>query len=298
MRQNIAFGGTPEIIHNGGSSVEWTPTAVQGAWNFASSAKFEIDSGANNDEATFAEETPTTIDMSGFSAFTGKVDLETYDSVQNSLTIQFDNAGVLVGNSVNLNDFIDTGEFTEQSFAIAKSFFGLTTQLLDGMSLKLGVTGGSQPKVIFDDFQFEATGNPAIFTSTTPVDTRFHVKEVVIRIEDAFDSTLANATVPNIPINTLLGVASLTNGINVSIVTAKADPFTATLRNLGDFLAVGIELFGVSGDATNTGFSLSLKFPEPVVLEGSSGDFISLTINDNLSGLTRFTAVARGALEV
>ncbi len=71
MNQNISFGGTPEIIHNGGTSVEWTGTAIQGTWNFADAGKITITTADNNDEASFAEETPTTIDMSGFTTLTG-----------------------------------------------------------------------------------------------------------------------------------------------------------------------------------------------------------------------------------
>ena len=132
MNQNVTFGGTPEIIHNGGTSVEWTGTAIQGTWNFADTGKVSLTAAENNDSATFSEETPTTIDLSGFTALTGKVDLDIYNSVNNTLIIVFDLAGVPVGNSVNLDVYIDTGNFTEQSFAIPKADMGLTGQLVDG----------------------------------------------------------------------------------------------------------------------------------------------------------------------
>jgi hypothetical protein len=41
-----------------------------------------------------------------------------------------------------------------------------------------------------------------------------------------------------------------------------------------------------------------IEFPEPIILNGTNDDFLSYTINDNLSGLLQFTAAARGALEV
>ena len=299
MNQNIAFGGTPEIIHNGGSSVEWTGSAIQGTWNFADGGKVTLTSANNNDEASFAEESPTTIDLSGFTSLTGKIDLDTYNATNNSFIIQFDLAGVAVGNSVNLNDYMDTGNFSEQNFVVPKADMGLTTQLIDGFTITLTRTGGTKPTMKFDDIQLEETGNSAVFKSTTPLGTRFHITEIRIRIEDAISTVLTDASMPNLLIDQLLGVSSLSNGIVFNRVQKGKILFSATLRNLGDFLEVGSDLINASGNATNTGFTLLLKFPEPIILEGNkSENFLSFIINDNLSGLTRFTAVARGAIEV
>ena len=144
MNQNVAFGGTPEIIHNGGTSTQWTGSAVQGAWNFADSGKISLTSANNNDEALFAEETPTTIDMSGYTTLTGKINLTTYNAINNTLTVAFDNAGTLVGNSVNINDYIDTQlTGTEQNFVIPKADMGLTSQLIDGFSIILNRSAGA-----------------------------------------------------------------------------------------------------------------------------------------------------------
>jgi len=299
MNQNISFSGTPEIIHNGGTTTEWTGTAIQGTWNFADGGKVTLTSGNNNDEASFAEETPTTIDLSGFTTLTGKIDLDTYNSTNNSLFVEFDNAGTLVGNNVNLNDHIDIGDFTEQNFIIPKADMGLTTQLVDGFTITLARTGGAKPTMKFDDIQLEASGDSAVFKATTPLGTRFHITEIRIRIEDVFDSTLANSSIPNFPINQLLGVSALSNGIVFSRVQKGKTLFSVTLKNLGDFLATGSNLINATGNATNSGFTLLVEFPEPIVLDGGIDEnFLSFTINDNLSGLTRFTAAARGSLEI
>ncbi len=298
MNQNIAFSGTPEIIHNGGSSVEWDATAIAGTWNFADVGKVTITSANNNDAASFAEEGATTIDMSGFTALTGKVDLDIYNPNNNSIVIQFDNAGTLVGNSVDLNDFIDTGDFSEQNFVIPKADLGLTTQLLDGMTLTITRIGGTKPTIKFDDIQFEASGDPAVFKATTPIGTRFHITEIRIRMEDAISTVLTDASMPNLLIDQLLGVSALTNGIVFNRVQNGKTLFAVNLKNLGDFLATGSNLINFTGNATNTGFTLLVEFPEPIILEGGAdNNFLSFTISDNLSGLTRFTAAARGAIE-
>jgi len=299
MNQNISFSGTPEIIHNGGTSTEWTGTVIAGTWNFADSAKVTITGADNNDAASFAEETPTTIDMSGFTALTGKVDLDTYNVNNNGIVIQFDNAGTAVGNSVNLNDFIDTGDFAEQNFVVPKADLGLTTQLLDGMTLTITRSGGAKPTIKFDDIQFEQTGNPAVFKATTPLSTRFHVTEIRIRVEDALSAVLTDGSMPNIDPGAILGVASLTNGIAFSRVQAGKTLFSVLLKNLGDFFATGSNAINITGNATNQGLTLLVEFPEAIVLEGGeSENFLSFTVNDDLSALSRFTAAARGALEI
>ena len=299
MNQNIAFSGTPEIIHNGGSTTEWTGSAIAGAWNFADGGKITITSANDNDAASFAEEGATTIDMSGFTALTGKVDLDIYNPNNNSIIIQFDNAGVAVGNSVNLNDFIDTGDFGEQNFVIPKADLGLTTQLLDGMTLTINRIGGTKPTIKFDDIQFEAVGDPAVFKATTPLGTRFNITEIRLRLEDAISAVLTDGSMPNIDPNAFFGVASLANGILFSSVQKGKTIFSVTLKNFGDFFATGSNAIDITGNATNSGITLVIEFPEPVILEGGeSENFLSFTISDNLSDLTRFTAAARGALEV
>lgn len=306
MNQNVAFSGTPEIIHNGGTSAEWTGTAIQGTWNFADSAKVTITSADNNDEASFAEETPTTIDMSGFTALTGKVDLDIYNSTNNSIIVQFDNAGVAVGNSVNLNDFIDTGDFTEQNFVVPKADLGLTTQLLDGMTITITRLAGTKPTIKFDDIQFEQTGDPAVFKATTPLGTRFHITEIRIALADNITgiTTVAGATetatVPNLGFDDFMGITSpLTNGILFSRVQAGKTLFSVSIRQLGDFLATGSNIVNHISDGTNTFITILVEFPVPIVLEGGeSENFLAFTINDDLSGLLQFTAAARGALEI
>ena len=91
----------------------------------------------------------------------------------------------------------------------------------------------------------------------------------------------------------------MTNGIAFSRVQQGKTLFSVILKNLGDFLATGSNLINATGNATNTGFTLLVEFPEAILLEGGETEnFLSFTINDDLSGLTRFTAAARGAVEI
>ena len=252
----------------------------------------------DSDEATFTVDSSHIWNADDFVSFTGKIDLDIYNSVNNTILLEFGLDGVLVGNSVNLNNFIDTGDFAEQSFVIPKAEFGLATQNFNSMRLTITRSGGTKPTIKFDDFQWENTGTPIIFSSTTPAGTRFHITEIRIRIEDAISTVLTDASMPNLLVDQLLGVGTLANGIIFSRTEDSKILFSVTLKNLGDFLATGSDLINATGNATNTGFTLVVTFPEPIVLKGGLGNSLSFTINDNLSGLSRFTAAARGAIEI
>jgi len=276
----------------------WPGTAVQGTWDFASAGKFTITDANDNDEATFTVDSAHIWNATQFVSFTGKVDLDTYNATNNSILLEFGLNGVLVGNSINLNDFIDTGDFAEQSFVIPKEDFGLDVNDFNSMRLTITRTGGARPDIKFDDFQWENTGTPIVYKATTGLGERFHITEIRIRIEDVISSVLTDGSMPNIDPSALLGVSTLTNGIVFSRVQRGVTLFSVTLKELGDFFATGSNAVNITGNATNTGLTLVVTFPEPIILEGRSDEFLSFTINDDLRGLTRFTAAARGAVEI
>lgn len=306
MNQNVTFGGTPEIIHNGGSSVEWTGSAIAGAWNFADGGKVSLTAGDTGDEATFAEETPTTIDLSGFTTLTGKINLTIYNAANNTLSISFDNAGTPVGVSVDIDDYIDTGLIgAEQSFAIPKADMGLTTQLVDGFTVSLSRTGGTKPTMTFDDIQLEETGASAVFVMSTPANTKYYIDAIRLNIVDNVTGITTvvgateNATMTNISYDAILGVSALGNGIVFKRTQNGIVKESETLHKIGDFLEIGANIVNLIGDGTNTYLTLEIPYKEPIIMDGNGAENnISLTINDNLSGLLGFTAIAIGSLEL
>ncbi|KKN06316.1 hypothetical protein LCGC14_1078430 [marine sediment metagenome] len=108
----------------------------------------------------------------------------------------------------------------------------------------------------------------------------------------------ANATLQGLAYNALLGVSALTSGITFQRVQDGETNLSVSLRQLSDFLAAGFSVADAISDGTNTLVALEVDFSEPIVLSGGPDNFLSLTINDNLSDLLQFTATARGALEV
>lgn len=302
MNQNVSFGGTPELITNGSDSAAgWSEAIIAGTWDFnadtgLTGSSVSITSANNNDEATFSDTGST--DFGAHTALTGQIRLETYSSINNSIILQFQIDNVDVGNSIDLNDFIDTGILNSyQGFVIPKGDFGITTQHVDEMDISITRTGGTKPIIRFDDIQIEQTGTPLIYKVTTPKDTVFCITEIRIAIADALASTVADGTMEGLSYDKLLALTALSNGIIFQRSQGGEVIFSITLKQLGNFLSTGSDLVNHISDGTNTFITLLIVFPQPIVLDGSKEDFLSFTINDNLSGLLQFTAAARGAIK-
>lgn len=299
MNQNIGFSGNPLLIFDG-VGAGWTSSIIAGDWDFTDAGKVSITTANNNDQALWdgSDGAYGSTDMNDYTALTGLVDLDIFSPINNGMIVQFLFQGATVGNSVNLNDIIDTGIFTEQSFAIPKAVFGLTTQTIDQMTILIERTGGAKPTIKFDNFQWQETGTPATFKVTTPLGTRFHITELRLRLTADIDSTLSNNSMPNIDYNTILGVPKLTNGIVFSRLQKGKVSFAVSLKCLDDFFATGSNLIISTGNASKLGITLVVEFPKPIILEGDDGsNFFAFTIADDLSALTRFTGFARGAIE-
>lgn len=287
----------------------WPGTAVAGTWNFADSGKITITQGLNNDEATFTVDSAHIWNMQHFVSFTGKIDLDTYDPALNSIILEFGLDGVLVGNSIDLNDFIDTGNFAEQSFVIPKAELGLTTQNINSMRILITRSGGQRPTIKFDDLQWENTGTPFTFEPQINGTSVFHVEELVFTYKDNIDSvstidvsTAATAeavTNKALDPDMILGLASLTNGWVITRTKAGKTLFSATIHDLGSHMAAGATVTELitAPDSSSTQVVMRAQFKRDLVLTGDPNDTITIQINDDMSGLERFTVSARGGLE-
>ena len=302
MNQNVTFGGTPELIFDGTDTGAWTSALVSGIWDFADGGKVTITTAENLDNAIWDD--TGTIDMATHTALTGKVDLDIYSDVNNAIILQFGLAGVNVGNAVNLDDFIDTGDFTEQSFAISKDSFGISSQTVDDMDITIIRLGGSKPTIKFDDFQIEETGSPEIFSVDIDSGESLHITELVFSYVDALVSEKTGLsgdteafTNDFLSYDAILGVSALSNGFVITRSKGGEPLFNATVRTLGNHISAGAIIGELFTDNANTFITLRVLFQQPLILTGKPDDTLTITINDNMSGLLQFTAAARGGLE-
>lgn len=282
----------------------WVGTAIIGAWNFADSGKVTITAANNLDSASFDNDALREWDVSNFTTLTGKIDLDTYSELTNSILLSFDFDSVPVGDVLNLNDFINTADFSEQSFVVPKAAFNFASNIINGVTITVVRNGGPKPTIKFDDIQWEETGDSLTYTAAAKRGERFYVTELRFSFADDETGIVTvagageNHSMTNLGYNKFLSVAALSNGIVFRNVKNSVALFSVTIKQLGDFLSAGGDLVNVISDGTNTFFTLLIAFPEPIVLEGDTGDFVSLTINDDLSSLLQFTAAARGAVEL
>ncbi len=274
----------------------WVGAAVQGSWLFSDSGKVTLTSGANADTATFDANSAAAYDPVNFTAFTGKIDLDNYNPANNSILLQFDLNGTNVGNQIDLNDFISTGNFAQQNFVVTTDELGLDSgQLFNGLTVTFTRFGGPQGAFKLDQLQFEASGTPAVFKVQAVPGTILYISDFLISFSDNVASTVTDGTMPGIDHNAFFGVSSLTNGLLVQVSIKGRVVFSFLAKNFGNFLSSGATFITTISNGTNSYATLVVPFKNPVIFTGD--DFVSITINDDLSGLTEFTALARAATE-
>jgi len=286
MNKNVSFGGTPELIFDGGSGgTEWLGTGDP-EWDFAMGGKVELDHGANKSQALFSD--AGTIVSSAYTALTGKVQLDNFTPATQDILFQFQIAGTPLGSPVSMNEFIDTGLAAEQSFSIPLGEFDLAGATVDEFTLTVQRSAGHNPHILFDDFQLEESGTPLTYSVNVPQSEVYMIHQINILM-------VGTATDLGLSYDKLINVNRLTNGIRFARVQNNKLKINLSLRDLSDFLSFSVILDHVN-DGTNTLLTLSVMLDDPILLDGKSNDSLTFTVSDDLSGLVKFTALSRGSL--
>jgi hypothetical protein len=307
LNQNASFGGSPIPVHNGEDASYWTASAIIGGsrWDFSSTDQAHggtqsVDGTLtiNNDVAQFAK--GSSQDLTGYTAITGWIYLTGWADTGTKAVAIYGWDGAIVGNLVNIGNYIDKTSFgTWQKFSISLNDLGLTNETID--SIRIGVVdigAGAAPNFYLDDIQIEETGNPLEFRIDPDNGTWMRVKGFNIIMADAFDNTVINASSPNIPYNTLLGVSKLDTGIIYRRVQDDEVVSVASIRQFLDIMTFSkATVTGNSGDGTNTWVTVHIEFTEEVILKSEDTDYMSLTISDDLSGLLAFKMSASAKVE-
>jgi len=275
----------------------WAGTANQGAWNFADSGKITITSANNNDQATFDAGSSAAYDLSNYTAFTGKVDLDTYNPARNTIIIQFNLNSTPVGNSVLLDNYISTGDFAEQNFVIPFEDLGIVDEVVNELVITITRSGGTRPTIKFDDLQLETSGTPLAFTAAPPYNEWWRLTEIRFIMADLMDGTVTDGTMPSLAYNALLGVSQLGVGINLTISSGGSIVLQRTFRQMFDFMQYPTTEISSYDDGTNVWAVIDVKFESPVILKGEFQDVFTLTINDDLSGLLEFRASLEASVD-
>ncbi len=304
---DAGFGGTPDVVHTGiTDGVNWTGSNEVGAkGNFDSkdqansgTVSVKWDNPAVDDVIQFDKGSNLTI--SSYTAVTMFVYVDKDWSAGESMGLfAWDVSGaVIVGNEVLLEDYINEFDFdTWQKASIPFGDLGLSSGTFDALRIQMqGVGAGKNPKVYFDDIQMEQTGTPVEYTIAPSLGEIYLVDRLQWTFVDALDTTLADASMPSLSYDKILGV-TLSNGIVLQWIQDAVVQFSSTFTSLGDGMKGGVDINNMICDGTNTAINVSLNFPEPVRLDPRTFDEISIVISDDLSGWITASLIAIGRTE-
>ena len=292
MNQNAAFGGTPIKVHDGTDSALWTATDIVGGGKttFNSTDRNHTTGGTKSIKS---DNSPVgdiyQIDKGSNQDLTGYISVSMWINVDKDWkagdAVDFygwdTTGGAQVGTKVDLSDYFQYDDYdTWHKITIRLSDMTLTGETIDSFRVEQEAAEGKAPKYYLDDVQIEETGDPIIFSLKPKTGTWLRVKSFQI-----VAAAVGDAASPNIPYDTILGT-SIASGINYKRISEGVTTSAATISKFVDFMSLSnATISGQGGDATNNWVSINLQFNEEVVLKSEDEDKMTLTINDDLSGL-------------
>jgi len=291
MNVDGSIGGTPDNIYIDDPTTNWTNTALSGTWDFGSTTitpqggteSIEAINTVDGDQMQI--EKSSTVDMDNFTAISGYLYLTSWNDVRHNIMLELRLAGVLQGNPLELNAFVDTGILNAwQQFIIPKASLGITDELIDQLVVTTGATTGSPPNYYLDTINIEQSGS-RLFKFEVPTGKIFEVFSVNYTLID-------NITV--IEPRQLMGVASLTNGLTVQTVIDDETTFGASVKNISEIIEAGAQLDSTIIGATES--MVNIIGLSPWWSRLGAGDTFGITVNDDLTGLISFRVIIRGRL--
>lgn len=306
LNVNASFSGTPDGIHNGGDNSLWAATAISGVWDFASTTQAfagtkSVDATAtiNNDQALFTR--GTAINSNSYNSLSLRIYIDAFDDRgTKDITLQFRLAGTLLGVSVNLSDYIDYNVIGEWiGVAIPLTDFALTGNIDELVATTVDIGAGSPIDYYLDNIQLEETSGESIYYIRPSLSQRANIYGLEIVLADTLTTTLTDNSVPNIDYDKFMDLNAL--GIPITFRYVRRDKvlLAANFTNLSQLLVLpGAEVVNVIGTATKQMIKIRIKFAAPVPLEDKFKDRFEVVINEDLSGLDRFTITAISTIDV
>ena len=303
MNIALGFAGVPVPIHNGIDNAYWTAFVVSGTWTFDSAAQAHtgaksIDGTAtvNNDIAQIAK--GASQDLTDYVAITGWIYLSLWDDRgRKGIRLYGWDIGTStrVGIVVNLKNYINIGlTGSWQKFAIPLEDMNLVDQAIDAVRIQtIDVGPGVAPNYYLDDIQIEEQVATQEF-SIAPIDHKWlYVNNYSIFIAGAHAGILADATMPCLSSDKLLGVASLTHGILYQRVINGRITLSFPFRDLGDILMFpGARIESYGSDGKDAFLKIFVELYTPILLKQENEDKITFLISDDLSGLFKLVISA------
>ena len=154
---------------------------------------------------------------------------------------------------------------------------------------------GTAPLFYMDEIRLEESGG-ATFKMDLGTDEIMYLDEIQLTLRDTIPSTLADATMNLFDPDVWLGV-TMVSGLSYVRRDTWGDPTSATVRKPLDILQLPGTRYDISSDGTQSMLRLHSSFDEPLVIDGTVGDYISYGISEDLSGLDFFRIGFKGRIE-
>lgn len=312
---NVAFSGTPEVIHNGTDSAAWTGSNLSGT-NFVFNSTAQAQAGTrsidgtatvHNDQALLDRGSTTT--ASSWAGISGYIYLTAWSgSGTKDVGLQLYNSAS-VGSQVGIGQFIDTTLLnTWQSFSIPMDEFNYGGNM-DGITIRtIDIGGGPPPDYYLDTVQLEETGG-ATFTIEPDPNTVLNIKKLVFTFTDADHTAIINSgstsnqfsMQPN-NYDEILGLGALATPVSVVKESAHENSSSVIdggISSLGSLLiSPYLSDIQMGGNGTGSWMRVTAEFPDnALTLDSRKIEYLSLFVFDDLTALTQFTVTAAGYCE-
>ncbi len=299
MNKNVAYGGTPENVHNGIDNVYWTATAIVGTWDFNSTDEaydgtHSIDGTGSRDDSIFDIDKGSDIDLTGYTALTGYIYITGWNS-GNALLVQGREGGVNQGNPIDITDYVDTNHRNAwQQFQITVEDLGLAGLTID----TLRFTNESRRNNFYlDKIQIQETGGGLDYVVTPDKGCWCYINNIRMTLARNVSTVLENASMRNLSYDNLLGI-TLANGLLFRAIIDGEIQDSATMASLSDMLQLaGTRVFNTISDGTNSLITIERHFETPLILRAQDEDRLVMTLQDDMSSFLLLRVNVNGYIE-
>lgn len=296
MNQDFSAVESTENVHDGNDNTYWTATITTGQpSDFDFSSTDYAHTGTQSISCVEAEggdefqlENDTIILAGDYNRFVGWVYVVSdWNGSGDGLEIYLYNTNdnSQASDVVDLSNYINQQNInTWQKFNIPISDLGIVSEY-NAIRCRM-LAEGNPPNFYLDDLALESlTDDPAIFRVEPTRGRWWYVTGLGIIIVSSYDSTMADASMPNIPYNGLLGT-SIVNGILYQRQEEGEIIFSFIIKDLIDIMNqhhTRISSYGYDGNYTWV--KIDTDFETPFILKPEFGDYFSVNISDDLSNL-------------
>lgn len=297
MAVNASASGSTEPIHDGTDAALWTGDNIIGnkvtfdstdAGRFTNGTKsVKIDNPALDDVWQF-DNGGADITVSTYDVLIGNVNIDKNWTVGDSVSIiGYDtDLATEVGTAVFLEDFINEVDFdVSQSFSIPLSEMGLTSGTVDAIRMTQVSKNGAAATWYLDEFKFSE--------SATLVYTAQPAAGKIVRYDRLEFTVVDNITV--LEPNKFMGL-TLTAGLMFQRIENNLSGPAVNFTSLAEMQRFTFDISpeNVITGAADTSIKIVLNLPAPIILIESRGDRVEVTLEDDFSGLTQFSAIIVG----